>query len=47
MEQKQISVPVGPKGFIYFIRAGRTSSIKIGWALDPLKRQEGLQKDAA
>lgn len=30
-------------GFVYFIRAGRTPSVKIGWALDPERRLDALQ----
>lgn len=30
-------------GFVYFIRAGRTNAVKIGWAVDPHKRLEALQ----
>lgn len=30
-------------GFVYFIRAGRTATIKIGWALDPDKRLDAMQ----
>lgn len=30
-------------GYIYFIRAGRTPWVKIGWALDPEKRLGELQ----
>lgn len=30
-------------GFIYFIRAGRTPNVKIGWARDPERRLDTLQ----
>lgn len=30
-------------GFVYFIRAGRTNNVKIGWALDVDKRLAALQ----
>lgn len=30
-------------GFVYFIRAGRTNALKIGWAKDPQSRLEALQ----
>lgn len=30
-------------GFVYFVRAGRTHSVKIGWAIDPERRVEALQ----
>jgi hypothetical protein len=32
-----------PTGFVYFIRAGKTAKVKIGWTLDPYKRQADLQ----
>lgn len=31
------------EGFVYFIRAGKTASIKIGWAVNPYKRLDQLQ----
>lgn len=34
---------VGEPGFVYFIRAGRTANVKIGWAKDPYARLEALQ----
>lgn len=30
-------------GFVYFIRAGRTANLKIGWAADPHRRLDALQ----
>lgn len=32
-----------PLGYVYFIRAGRTNLVKIGWATDVDKRQRELQ----
>lgn len=32
-----------PPGFVYFIRAGRTANVKIGYATDPYKRVDGMQ----
>lgn len=32
-----------PDGFVYFIRAGRTFNMKIGWAKDPYARLDALQ----
>lgn len=31
------------EGYVYFIRAGRTGAVKIGWARDPQKRLDTLQ----
>lgn len=34
---------VSSAGFVYFIRAGRTYSVKIGWARDPENRLDQMQ----
>lgn len=36
-------VLTSPTGYVYFIRAGRTANLKIGWALDPYKRLDAMQ----